>query len=216
MTFVPGFLATSHFIHPCSTIHFTPSINKSCFHINAGSHIKPLPRHISIEIYTSISFTELYTLKMSLQYFVENILQRYFLKEHQNEQKNMAERKAKKGYRSMQSVFGSSQLNGSNKKLTFFMSLLNCVPCVLKTCSRASVTCVLTCQRTLHAYMLMCRVSRALRAYVPKCTECLRAKYVKMTCALFYSCVNVACEVTCFEFLASHDFRDHVITCQHA
>ena len=115
------------------------------------------------------------------------------------------------------SVFRSSQLNGSNKKLTFFMSLLNCVPCVLKTCSRANMTCVLTCQRTLRAYMLMCqRVSRALRAYVPKCTECLRAKYVKMTCALFYSCVNVACEVTCFEFLSSHDFRDHVITCQHA
>ena len=38
-----------------------------------------------------------------------------------------------------------------------FTSLLNCVPCVLKTCSRANVPCVLTCQRALHAYVLTCK-----------------------------------------------------------
>ena len=44
------------------------------------------------------------------------------------------------------------------------LSLLNCVSCVLKLCSRANVPCVLMCSRVLCAYMFTCQC--ALRAYV--------------------------------------------------
>ena len=58
-----------------------------------------------------------------------------------------------------------------NKKISNFLcflrSLLNCVPCVLKTCSRANVSCVLTCSRA--------NVPSYLRAHVPTCFACLRA-----------------------------------------
>ena len=37
------------------------------------------------------------------------------------------------------------------------MNLLNCVPCVLKTCSRVNVPCALTCQRALRAYVFTCQ-----------------------------------------------------------
>ena len=65
-----------------------------------------------------------------------------------------------------------------------FWSLLICVPCVLKmcsrdnvprvlTCSRANVPCLLTCQRILRAYVLTWQ--RSLRAYVLTCQRRLRA-----------------------------------------
>ena len=57
-------------------------------------------------------------------------------------------------------------------------SLLNCVPCVLKTCSRANVLYVVTCSRALRGYVLTCQ--RALRAYVQTCQRALRG-YV-LTC----------------------------------
>ena len=75
---------------------------------------------------------------------------------------------------------------GSTGVYVLSSSLLNCVLCVLKTCSRANVPyvltcwcanvpcgltfsrgnvrCVLTCQRVLHAYVLTWQ--RAFRAYV--------------------------------------------------
>ena len=58
------------------------------------------------------------------------------------------------------------------------MSLLNCVPCVLKTCSRANVPCMLTCSRANALCVLMCSRANvpcvltcqcALGAYVPTC-----------------------------------------------
>ena len=74
-------------------------------------------------------------------------------------------------------------------------SLLNCMPRVLKTCSCANVSCVLTysranipcvftcqrvlradvitCQHVLHAYMLTCLA--CWRAHMPTCLACLRA-----------------------------------------
>ena len=62
-------------------------------------------------------------------------------------------------------LFGSLE-NWFHKK-----ARVNRVPCVLKTCSRTNVPCVLTC--ALRVYMLTCQ--RALYAYVPTCLACLRA-----------------------------------------
>ena len=58
-----------------------------------------------------------------------------------------------------------------------FVSLLNYVPCVLKTCSLAKVPCVLTCSR----------------AHVPKCLACLRAH---VPCVLMCSRANMPCMLT--------------------
>ena len=59
----------------------------------------------------------------------------------------------------------------------WLVSLLNCVPCMLKTCSRVNVPCVLTCHACLRANVLgVLSCSRALSAFVPhvsKCLECL-------------------------------------------
>ena len=79
-------------------------------------------------------------------------------------------------------------------------SLQNCVPCVLKTCSRANVSCVLTwslatcraclrthvptylaCSRAIQPTCSACLYAHAstylarLRAHVPMCFACLRA-----------------------------------------
>ena len=74
----------------------------------------------------------------------------------------------------------------------FLMSLLNCVPCVLKACSRPNVLCVLMCLACLGAHVPTCLAClranvptclvylRALRAYVLTCQRVLRA-YV-LTC----------------------------------
>ena len=53
-------------------------------------------------------------------------------------------------------------------------SLLNCVPCVLKTCSRANVPSVPTCLAYLRAHVLTCL--GCLRAHVPTCLAWLRAR----------------------------------------
>ena len=58
------------------------------------------------------------------------------------------------------------------KLFLFLKNLLNCVPCVLKTCSRANVPHVLTCQRALRAYVFTCQ--RVLRAYVLCILTCSR------------------------------------------
>ena len=71
-------------------------------------------------------------------------------------------------------------------------SLLNCMPCVLKTCSRANVPCVLTCSRALPAYVPVYPV--CLRAHVPTCFACLRANVL---CALMRSRAIVPCVLTC-------------------
>ena len=86
------------------------------------------------------------------------------------------------------------------------MVLINCVPCMLKTSSRANVSCVLTCsrgnvpcvltgQRALCVYVLTCQ--RALRSYVLKCQRavlpylltCLRA--LRALRALVLPCQHV-------------------------
>ena len=55
----------------------------------------------------------------------------------------------------------------------FLISLLNCVPCVLKACSRPYVLCMLMCLACLGAHVPTCLAS--LRAFVPTCLACLRA-----------------------------------------
>ena len=60
-------------------------------------------------------------------------------------------------------------------------SLLNCVPFVLKTCSRANVPCVLTCSRANVLFVVTCS-----RANVP--------------CVL--TCRHASIDVTIFSFAA--------------
>ena len=68
------------------------------------------------------------------------------------------------------------------REIGYIRSLLNCVPCLLKTCSRANMTCVrkcsganvpcvLTCQRPLCANVLTCQC--AMRAHVITCQHAL-------------------------------------------
>ena len=94
-------------------------------------------------------------------------------------------------------LFGSLE-NWLHKK-----ARVNRVPCVLKTCSRTNVPCVLTCQRAMRVYMLTCQ--RALYAYVPTCLACLRAH--APTCL---ACLRVHVQ-TCLTCL-----RAHVLTCRRA
>ena len=68
-------------------------------------------------------------------------------------------------------------------------SLLNCVPCVLKTCSRADVPCVLTCS----AVNVPC-VLRFSRADVPSVLKWSRAN---VPCVLTCSHANVPCVLRC-------------------
>ena len=80
------------------------------------------------------------------------------------------------------------------------LSLPNCVPCVLKTCSRANfsyvfmssranVTCILTCSRAYVPCMLTCS-----RANVPCVFRCSRAN---LPCVLTWPHANVPCVSTC-------------------
>ena len=83
-----------------------------------------------------------------------------------------------------------------------FGSLLNCVPCVLKTCSRVNL---------LRAHMPTCLAS--LRAHVPRCLACLRTHVP--TCL---ACSHAHGQ-TCLECLPAHVptylacLRVHVPTC---
>ena len=78
---------------------------------------------------------------------------------------------------------------------------LNCVSCVLKTCSRANLPCVHMCQRALRAQV----PKRALRAYGPTHLACLRANVpcvlecsgINVHCVLTCSCPNVSCGLIC-------------------
>ena len=74
----------------------------------------------------------------------------------------------------------------------FLMSLLNCVPCVLKACSRPNVLCVLMCLACLGAHVPTCLAS--LRANLPTCLVCSRAY---LPCVLTCSRANVLCVLTC-------------------
>ena len=85
----------------------------------------------------------------------------------------------------------------------FLMSLLNCVPCVLKACSRPNVLCVLMCLACLGAHVPTCLASlranlptclSALRAYVLSCQRALRAYVLTCQRAL---CTYVLCVLTC-------------------
>ena len=81
-------------------------------------------------------------------------------------------------------------------------SLLNRVPCVLKTFtrSRALRAYVITCQRALSAYVL--HESTCLVYLCPHVSTCLAISHAQVP--------------TCLESLASHGLSDHVITCQRA
>ena len=74
----------------------------------------------------------------------------------------------------------------------FLMSLLNCVPCVLKACSRPNVLCVLMCLACLGAHVPTCLAS--LRANLPTCLVCSRAY---LPCVLTCSRANVLYVLTC-------------------
>ena len=78
-------------------------------------------------------------------------------------------------------------LNQNNVYQCLHPSLLNCEPCVLKTCSCFNVSCVLTCSCVNVPCVLVCQ--RALRAHMPTCLPCLRPKCLAcsrahMECAL--------------------------------
>ena len=58
----------------------------------------------------------------------------------------------------------------------FIVSLINCVPCLLKTCSQANVPCVLTSQRVLRVHVPLCLeslTSHGLRDHVITCQHAL-------------------------------------------
>ena len=91
------------------------------------------------------------------------------------------------------------------------MSLLNCVPCVLKTCSRANVPCVVTCPACLRAHVLTSLAY--LRAHVPACLVCLRT-HLPTSLACLRSHLK-AC-LTCLRAHVPKCFaclRAHVKTC---
>ena len=103
------------------------------------------------------------------------------------------------------------------------MSLLNCVPCVLKTCSRTNVPCVLTYQRVFCAHVPACLAcSRALQAYVLTCQRALRASVI--TCQLVLRTYVITCQrsvrahmPTCFACSRANAFWVLTcLTCQHA
>ena len=100
---------------------------------------------------------------------------------------------------------------------SYVRSLLNCAPCLLKTCSRANVLRVLTCSRANVLRVLTClsclrthvpTYLACLRAQVPTCLACLRAQ---VPCMLTCSRANVPCMYVCS--LANVPC---VITCQRA
>ena len=86
------------------------------------------------------------------------------------------------------------------------MSLLNCVPCVLKTCSRTNVPCVLTCLRSNVSSVLMCQ--RVLRVHVP-CK--LTNSHASVPCVLLWSRANLSCVLTLSRVNVAS-----VLTCQRA
>ena len=92
-------------------------------------------------------------------------------------------------------------------------SLLNCVPCVLKTCSRANVPYVVTCSRANVPCVVTCSranvpcVLTCSRANVPNLLTCSRAN---VSCVLRCSRANKPCVLTCQCALPAY-----VITCQH-
>ena len=102
------------------------------------------------------------------------------------------------------------------------MRLLNCVPCILKTCSRTSVCCMLTCSRANISCMLTCShgnmsqvltcltCQHALRPYALTCQHALWAHVLTfqhalsplshMPCVTTWSTANTTC-LACLEFL---------------
>ena len=82
------------------------------------------------------------------------------------------------------------------------LSLLNCVPCVLKTCPAFFV---LTCQRALYAYVL---TQRALRAYVLTCQRAL--------CAHVPTCLGCLRALRAYVLTYQRSLRDYLLTCQRA
>ena len=88
----------------------------------------------------------------------------------------------------------------------YWWSLLNCVPCVIKTCSRANVPYVLTCSRAKVPCVPAC--SRANLLWVLTCSRvnapCVRmCSRFKVLCMLPCSHANVTCVLTC---LRAHHF----------
>ena len=78
-------------------------------------------------------------------------------------------------------------------------SLLNCVPYVLKTCSRANAPCMLSCSRGSMPCMLIYshgNVSCFLTCSCANVSSLLTCSCLNMPCVLIYSRVNVACELT--------------------
>ena len=90
------------------------------------------------------------------------------------------------------------------------------------TCKRTLRAYVLTCQRTLHAYVLTCQRSlraliltcrRPVNACVPHGSTGLACLYTDVSTCFASSRTHVP---TCIESLASYGLCDHVITCQYA
>ena len=82
-------------------------------------------------------------------------------------------------------------------------SLLNCVPCVIKTCSRTNVPSVLMCN---FPCVLMCS-----RASVPCVLTCSRTNVL---CVLTCSLVSMHYVLTWLT--SQHDLRAYVHTCERS
>ena len=92
------------------------------------------------------------------------------------------------------------------------LSLLNCVPCVLKTCSRANVPWVLTCSRALRDYVLT--YQRALQVYVLTFPSALRAYVLTCSRALrvyVLTCQRASFDATIFIFAANVTEVVHIV-----
>ena len=87
-----------------------------------------------------------------------------------------------------------------SKTAVKWRSLVNCLPCVLKTCSRAKVPCVLTCSHANVFCILKC--SRASISCILTCScanesSVLTCSHANMSCVLACARANVPYLLTC-------------------
>ena len=110
-----------------------------------------------------------------------------------------------------------------SKTAVKWKSLVNCLPCLLKTCSRTKVPCMLTCSHANESCVLKC--SRAKIPCILTCScanefsvlTCLRANKpcvlmcsrTKVSCLLTCSRANMSCVLTC-----ARASVPYLLTCQ--
>ena len=98
-----------------------------------------------------------------------------------------------------------------------YVKFLNCAKDIKNESAKLCAMCaknVLTCKRTLRAYVLTCQ--RTLHAYVLTCQRSLRA--LILTCRRpVNACVpHGSTGLACLILTCQRALRAHVLTCQHA